>query len=409
MAKHRTILRKLETEENVLELAYERMLHAYKVFDHIAVAFSGGKDSTAAMQVSYTIAKELGKLPLHVYHLDEEAIPLETYEYVSRVGKMEGINLDLYCLPVQHRNACSRRSPYWYPWAPEAEELWCRPMPEEAITSIKGIDFVPLENRVSWPDAQGLIFPPKEFGTVGMVMGIRAAESITRYRAVARNRLDNYIIPWNDGYSQGNLYKVYPIYDWSTEDVWTAPAKLGWDYNRAYDIMDKAGLSFNDQRCSPAFGEEPIRGLWVFKTCFPEVWEKMVYRVPGANTAVMYAKTELYSFGKRPDKPDDMSWEEFIKYWLEKFQGEERKFIAARIRSFIQRHYSVTNDPIIASVPHPETGISWEFLLMIAMRGDFKQRKQPHVNPPGPKREEVRREYLRALKEELDAKATATA
>ena len=401
----RTILRKKETAEDVYELAYVRTKKAYELFDHVAVAFSGGKDSTACLNVAYEVAKDLGKLPLHVYHLDEEAIPYETEEYVRRVSQREGINLDWYCLPVQHRNACSRKEPFWYPWAPEKEHLWCRPMPPEGITNLQNYDFGPIRNRKSWPDTQGLLFPPKEYGTVGMIMGIRADESITRYRAVARNRIDNYVIPWREGLNAGNLWKVYPVYDWTTSDVWTAPQLHGWDWNKGYDVLDKAGLSWNDQRCSPAFGEEPIRGLWTFKHCFPELWEKMVHRVPGANAAAMYARTELYSYGKKPEKPEDMSWEQFLAYWIGKFNPESQQFIASRIRGLIRRHYSVTKEPILESTPHPESGISWHFLLMLAMRGDFKQRKQPIVQPPGQLREEARREYEKSLKVEL-AKGT---
>ena len=29
----------------------------------------------------------------------------------------------------------------------------------------------------------------------------------------------------------------YPIYDWETEDVWTANAKFGYKYNKLYDLM----------------------------------------------------------------------------------------------------------------------------------------------------------------------------
>lgn len=397
MGGRRTILKKIEEDKDVLQLAYDRTEHAFKLFDHVAVAFSGGKDSTAALNVAYEVAKHLGKLPLHVYHSDEEAIPMETEEFVRRTSQRDGIHLDWYALPVKHRNACSRRSPFWYPWAPEDEDKWVRPMPPEAITELEGYDYSRVENRDTWPNVQGLLFPTRKYGTVGMIMGIRADESITRYRAVARNRLDNYIIPWKDGYSEGNLWKVYSIYDWTTTDVWTAPGKFGWDYNRAYDVMDKAGVAWNDQRASPAYGEEPIRGLHIFKECFPEVWDKMAMRVPGANTAVRYARTELYSYGKRVEKPDDMSWEDFIAYYIKKFDPGSRAYIAGRIRSLIRRHYSITSQPILPNVAHPETGISWQFLAMLAQRGDFKQRKQPIVHPPGPEREAARMEYLRAL------------
>ena len=116
--------------------------------------------------------------------------------------------------------------------------------------------------------------------------------------------------------NRGHLRKVYPIYDWTTEDVWLAPATFGWDYNRAYDAMEMAGVAPNLQRVSPAFGEEPLQKLWTFAVCFPEVWDRMQSRVPGAAAAARYALTELYSFRQRPPKPAGMPWSEFVLHYL---------------------------------------------------------------------------------------------
>src|SRR5207245_8992814 len=100
-----------------------------------------------------------------------------------------------------------------------------------------------------------------------------------------------------------------PIYDWTHDDVWLAPDRFGWDYNRAYDLMSKAGIPVSQQRCAPPFGEQPIRRLWSYKQCWPELWAKMVDRVPGAATAARYANTTLYGYGgKGYTKPDGQSW-----------------------------------------------------------------------------------------------------
>ena len=87
----------------------------------------------------------------------------------------------------------------------------------------------------------------------------------------------------------------------SSHRTLTAPAQFGWDHNAAYDVMEYAGISHNDQRCAPPYGEEPMRGLWTFAVCFPEIWDKMSRRVPGAATAARYSTTELYAFGGFPE------------------------------------------------------------------------------------------------------------
>lgn len=377
------VIRKIKRiDTSVLELARERINHAFDHFDTVAVSFSGGKDSTVVLKlcIEAAIARRHGKLLAFFY--DEEAIPFETEHYVRRVAETEPVDLRWLCLPVQHRNACTRKAPYWYPWAPEARDLWVRPLPPEAITEIDGFP-TKVTERPSIPDSVGLLFPARDYGRTAMMMGIRAEESITRLRAVLMRSRDprSYIRAWTGGSAEKNLFKVYPIYDWQTQDVWTAPKLFGWDYNRAYDMMEMSGMSHKDQRCAPPYGEEPMAGLWRFAVCFPDIWDKMSRRVPGAATAARYARSELYSFGGAPDKPAGMTWPKFIRLQIKKHPPEFQGEIAGRVRNWINAHHDKTGDPLAVSAQHPVSGISWNFVLNIAMRGDFKNRRQANVRP----------------------------
>jgi predicted phosphoadenosine phosphosulfate sulfurtransferase len=369
---------RIELDKNVYDLALERTAYVMDVFDEPIVAFSGGKDSTAVLNIALEVAHSSPRyrrhLPLRIVHWDEEAIPYETEEYVRRIAQRDDVALDWFCLPVQHRNACSRTHPYWWPWAPEDRAKWCRPLPPEAITHLDGFPLNPPKARPSAPAMNGLLAPGR--ASTVMLMGIRAQESITRTRAVSRKAVDNYIVPYKDGPSNGNLSKAYTIYDWRTEDVWTAPAFQGWDYNRAYDRMEMAGVSATQQRCSPAFGEEPLQKIHTYATCFPDVWERMSERVPGIGAAYRYALTELYCYRDRPEKPTGMTWPDFLAHYVAKFTPEAQAKVSDRLRLIIRRHYRKTTDPIVVKAKHPETGVSWDYLLMIAMRGDFKNRKQ---------------------------------
>jgi len=370
-ARKRFLLKKKVVEADVLTLARERVAHTFDLFDTVSVSFSGGKDSTACLHLALDEATKRNRLPLDVIFLDEEAIPWQTVEYVARCMDRPDIRLRWYCTPVKHRNGCSHKEPWWYVWDPRIPEKWVRPYPtERAWPDPKG-----FKHGMTWPDMAGLCYPPDEFGTVGVIMGIRGQESLTRQRAVSHRVDDNYLIPYNELTSRKNVTKSYPIYDWCTEDVWTYPNKMGYDYNRAYDLLEKAGLDHHAQRCAPPFGEEPMRGLWTFKVCFPEIWDKMHNRVPGAATAARYSSTAIYAYGGLPTKSPSISWEEFILLHLSKFNPEDKAFVASRLKQEIKVHYSKTRDPILYSVKHPITGLSWKFLLNIAVRGDFKGRK----------------------------------
>lgn len=390
-------------EEDVLTLARRRVREAFALFDTCMVSFSGGKDSTVVLNLAIEAARELGRLPVSVVFYDEEAIPFETEDYVRRcIARHAGeIEIIWLCIPIRHRNACTRKSPYWFPWAPEDEAKWVRPLPPEAVTTLEGFPTEPAD-RLTMPDSVGLLFkPPGKYGRVGMLMGIRSQESITRARAVLMSSRDSrpWIRAWEDGTAtRGVIFKVYPIYDWRTEDVWTAPDEFGWDYNRAYDVMELAGLSHMEQRCAPPYGEEPMKGLWTYQVCFPNIWDKMSSRVPGAATAARYSRTELYSFGSRPQRPPGMTWPEFIRHWIDKHPAEYRGEIAKRVRDWIDVHFSKTAEPIAARASHPVTGMSWEFLLMIAVRGDFKDRKQPPMAARG-NADVVRRKYDQEISE----------
>lgn len=378
---HQTLPR-MQVDTDVWTLALERTAHAMTIFDQVAVAFSGGKDSTAVMNVALEVAHSDQKfarhLPLRCVFYDEEAIPQETADYVERISKREDVALEWLCLPVQHRNACSRHHPYWWPWAPEDEAKWCRPLPEQAITRQDGFPIWPQEARLTIPHATGLLNTGRS--SLGLLMGIRAQESLIRTRAVTRREHENYIIHLKpDSCSTctaGNIWKVYPIYDWTTADIWTATGNLHWDYNRAYDLLEMAGISAHKQRCSPAFGEEPLEKIHTYAQCFPDVWAKMAERVPGIGAAHRYALTELWCYRDRPDKPAGMPWPTFLLDYVYQFKEPERTMVTERLRDLIRRHYRRTTHPILPKTHHPVSGVCWDFLLMIAMRGDFKRRKQ---------------------------------
>ena len=69
------------------------------------------------------------------------------------------------------------------------------------------------------------------------LIGIRADESLNRYRAILN--ADKEMLEGKQWTKRNmeNVYNVYPIYDWRTDDIWTANAKFGWEYNRLYDLF----------------------------------------------------------------------------------------------------------------------------------------------------------------------------
>ena len=357
-------------EQNVYEKALERIRYCYQRFDQVYVNFSGGKDSTTVLNLTIEVARELGKLPVKAIFWDEEAIHPPTVEYVERVRDNPDVELIWYALPVVHRNACSNEQPFWTCWGEEDRAKWIRELPPTAIRTHP--NFV---GGMSWQEFSDVQFGP-EMGTVCQLTGIRTQESLRRYKAVTIKRNDNYITEVRNG----NCFKAHPIYDWSSTDVWLAVHKFEWDYNRMYEVLERTQLNhkYLQQRCCPPFGEEPLRGLWLYAECWPAMWHKMLARVPGVATAWRYSNTELYGIGKL-EKPEEVTWRQYAELVLDTYSGEERATVIKHVNGIITRHYNKTDDEIPESDVHPLTGTSWEFLAKLAIKGDFKGRTAPKL------------------------------
>lgn len=229
MKKERLELR--ETGENVYEAALARVRTIYDMCDEVAVSFSGGKDSTALLHVVLEVAHERGRLPLKAFFFDEEAIHPETIEYVERVRARDDVDLIWFCVPISHRNAGSWAEPTWYPWAPEKRDVWCRDLPDGAVTDIEG-----FRRGMGIPDCVPLLVPRGSLYT--QLLGIRAQESMTRRQSVTNREYLNYLVRKEDG-GRGGYWIGKPIYDWKTEDVWTA---LDAAHRGAYGRGDRGRL-----------------------------------------------------------------------------------------------------------------------------------------------------------------------
>jgi predicted phosphoadenosine phosphosulfate sulfurtransferase len=275
-------------------------------------------------------------------------------------------------------------------------------MPPEAEPLPANFPVFPIEDRIGIPNTNPICFPPREFGRVAFMMGIRADESLIRRQAVTRKTEMNYRI-------QGKgIDKYYPIYDWRTPDVWRAPKIFGWDYNKAYELMEMVGIPHHSQRIAPPYGEQPFKALWMFKVCFPEIWDKMSMRVHGALTAARYAQSPLYGIGagsvSEADLAQGQTWVEKISEELEKWEPGQKEWVTRRIQSFITSHHNATTDPITFA-PHPVSGISWKMLHKIAKNGDFKSRTVPKYitpNTPEAQRIALMKKYEQSLGEKND-------
>ncbi|MGL6024108.1 MAG: phosphoadenosine phosphosulfate reductase family protein, partial [Cetobacterium sp.] len=271
------------TKENVYEKARERVGFIFDSFDKIYVSFSGGKDSSVCMHLACEEARRKGK-KIVVLFIDTEAQYKMTIDHIKKVlSEYADVVIPMWvALPMESPNSLSYLEPTWIWWEREKESLWVRELPTDAITEENNlISFyernMPFETFV------------KKFGdwlgdgeNVACIQGIRADESLNRFRAIAKNTNSFKGLKWSTAVSK-TTYNFYPIYDWRTEDIWTYNSKFGKQYNPIYDMMYKAGLSISQMRVDEPFGSEAKAGLNLFKVIEPNTWCKVVNRVSGAN------------------------------------------------------------------------------------------------------------------------------
>ncbi len=113
-----------------------------------------------------------------------------------------------------------------------------------------------------------------------------------------------------------NSYSVYPIYDYRTEDVWTAIFRCDFLFNEVYEWMYKNGLSIHEQRLCQPFGDDQKNGLDQYKALESENWEKLLKRVAGVNFGNIYCRTSALG-NIKSEKPEHLTWQQWSLYLLE--------------------------------------------------------------------------------------------
>ena len=295
----------------VLTAAKERIEWTFDNFPKIYCSFSGGKDSGVMVHLVCEEARKRGR-KIGLFFMDWEAQFSLTIEFAESIFREYSDCTEpyWYAIPIKTWNACSMYEPEWTAWDETKKNLWVR---EKSEFSIKETSQIPF-----WYD--GIMF--EEFvPTFGQwyaqgklcaaFVGIRTQESLNRFRSLSRDK------PTYDGKMfttnvVENLWNVYPIYDWQTEDIWTYHGKTGKSHNKLYDRMYQAGLSIHQQRICEPFGDESRKGLWLYQVIEPSIWAKVVLRVNGANTGKVYSNVRGNVMGNHTiTLPDGHTWESF--------------------------------------------------------------------------------------------------
>lgn len=281
--------------ENVFEMAVERMRGIFADGHRVAVGFSCGKDSGVSVEICLAAMKLAGKgngptPQLDLVMRDEEILYPGSFEYAERMAARPEIKFHWLVAGQPITNVFNRASPYWWVFDRTIpQEEWVRQPPSfherldaNWIEKINSIDrFPPLPGKRSYS-----------------VLGLRAAESIRR----------NMAIHSMGGYSTGGasditgMWRALPIYDWQDDDIWKAIADNKWDYNEAYNVMNRMGVPKKDLRIAPpTLNASAAKHLGLASRAWPQWFDRVCRRVKGTRTAAkfgMRACQPLRRFGE---------------------------------------------------------------------------------------------------------------
>jgi len=369
--------KKKELKISVLEASRDRIKRTFDDFERVYISFSGGKDSSVMTHLVCQEARKRG-VKVGLLIIDLEAQYKSTIIHIEEIIKMyeDVIELHWFCGELLLRNAVSDFEPKWICWDEDKKDLWVRNKPKLASNLSQYDFYVPKmefeELMVIFGD-----WYSKGKKCAGFI-GIRSDESLHRYRAITSDKkgLTHKGYKWTTKL-KSNLYNVYPIYDWKTEDIWIFHLKnKDLPYNKIYDMMTRAGVKFGDQRLCQNYGDDQKKGLWLYNILEPETWYKLINRVSGVNSGALYVKERGSINGNTSiDKPDNHTWQSYTNFLLRSLPKKTQQNYKDRFEKFIagwlQRGYNEIPDKAPHSLEVKCWAPSWKRMARCILRNDY--------------------------------------
>ena len=315
------------TGRNVYDAALDRVRWLFDEFDNdVAVANSGGKDSTVCVELAAIVNAERGLPPLRVVWLDQEAEFEATVVYQRYLmEERDDIDFHWYQIPFRLENATNSADPWLKVWDPEHPEEWLRPKEPGTIHSSP---YPPTMDHF-----YELLSTINRDTAPAVLTGMRIEESPHRRLTLTTNPVYKWVT-WGT-YApgrHGDRFRFHPIYDWSYRDVWRAIETNGWRYNTHYDDMYRYGVPTRNMRVSNYHHETALSSLKYLQEIEPETWEKATRRLAGISTRG-HLGTEQY-FSQLPFMFG--SWDEYALHLIDNLIPEEDRQIYLRHRQSLE-------------------------------------------------------------------------
>lgn len=261
------------TDQNVYEAALSRLEHIYDTHDRVIVCFSGGKDSLAALHLALEVHTSRGiNTPLDVVFRDEELIPDEVIAFVDKYRNDPRFKMLWFAVPLKSSKFVLGKSIEYVQWDalrdPENGGVgYVRPRPLWSLTANPGEVF----DQYTMDQHTATYYPN---GKLAFITGIRAAESLIRFRSSVEKLNENYI----NSSTSPRVSLCKPIYDWQEDDVFYYFYQNNVPYCDIYDIQNLAGEQF--RVATPIHAENAKRQLQTLRASLPEFHQRVMAIFP---------------------------------------------------------------------------------------------------------------------------------
>lgn len=345
-------------DADVLTEARARIRHIYDVFDAVAVMFSGGKDSLTCLHLVKEFHDENGLGPVNVVFRDEELIPQSVIDFVDLYRRQPWVNMLYYCYPLASKKYVLGRTFQYVQWDPGRRH--CRPMPEWALKLETG------DTRVFDQYSMDAEVAKNFKGKVCFVTGIRADESIVRFRSAVNKLNENYITkPMRVHASDKvppNVMLAKPIFDWTENDIFLFLYQQGIAYCRHYDNELWGGQRL---RVSTPIHAEDAKSFHKLKAIDPVLYQQVIDIFPE-----MLAHERYYRDMDRAAVLEKYAQSiEGIRSWIEENITDEHELALAE-----SRLKSVESWHLAAPEAYP-----LRHILRAFMGGGYKREILPEV------------------------------